>query len=153
MMGDLMTLKRKLHPALKQVPKQVIKDLLAGERRRRRSGDWGPWERVENPHRFGPGWLGQVDHVKKNKVFSVLIRDVGSAIHLGVSSLSGERPTFHEMQRIKNELAGQDVTAVEVYPPHAELVDDADMFHLWIVPRLPFSLFDRPALETGTDDD
>ncbi len=48
------------------------------------------------------------------------------------------------MQRIKDEIAGPDATAIEVYPPHAEIVDQADMFHIWVVPGpLPFSLFDR----------
>lgn len=115
--------------------------ILAVERKRRRTGKWGTWERLENPHRFTPGWLGEVDHIRRNKVFSVLVRDVGSAIHLAVSSLSGDRPGFLEMQRIKNELAGEKYTAVEVYPPQAELVDDAEMFHLWVLFHdLPFSL-------------
>ena len=49
------------------------------------------------------------------------------------------------MQRIKDEIAGQDATAVEVYPPHSEIVDQADMYHLWVLPEpLPFSLADRP---------
>jgi hypothetical protein len=51
------------------------------------------------------------------------------------------RPTFHEMQRIKDDLAGAEATAVEVYPPRSELVDEADMFHIWVLPAgLPFTL-------------
>ena len=47
-------------------------------------------------------------------------------------------------ERIKDEIAGPDATAVEVYPPQAEIVDDADMYHLWVLPApLPFSLFPR----------
>lgn len=39
---------------------------------------------------------------------------------------------------------GPEATAVEVYPPHAEIVDDADMYHLWVLAApLPFSLFPR----------
>ena len=126
---------------LRLAPAKERKKLLETERKRRRSGEWGEWERIENPRRFGPGWLGEVDYVRKNRVFSVLVRDVGSAIHLAVSSLSGDRPTWWEMQRIKNDLAGPGATAVEVYPPQAEVVDGADMFHIWIVPYgLPFSL-------------
>ena len=65
--------------------------------------------------------------------------------HLGVSSLSGIRPTFHEMQRIKNDLAGQDATAIEVYPPQHQMVDEADMFHLWVLRgKLPFGLHTDP---------
>jgi hypothetical protein len=54
--------------------------------------------------------------------------------HLAVSSLSGVRPTFHEMQRIKNELLGPEIIAVEIYPMQDDLVDAADMFHLWVIP-------------------
>lgn len=131
---------RKTSP-LMQVAAKERKRLIQRERRLRRKGDWGPWERLENPHRLRPGWLGEVDHVRKNRVFSVLVRDAQTAIHLGISSLTGDRPTFHEMQRIKNELAGEGATGVEVYPPAGELVDEAEMFHLWIVNPLPFSLY------------
>ena len=130
-----------------QVPTKDRKRLLQRERKLRRTGEWGQWDRLENPHRLKEGWLGEVDHVRRNRVFSVLVRDVGSAIHLAVSSLSSDRPSWPEMQRIKNELAGKKTTAVEVYPPEAELVDDADMYHLWVLfGSLPFSLSgkDRP---------
>lgn len=61
--------------------------------------------------------------------------------HLAIASLSGERPTWWEMQRIKDELAGPDAMAVEVYPPAAEVVDEADMFHIWVLPQpLTFGL-------------
>ncbi len=132
---------RKTSPLMRATPKDR-KRLIARERKLRRTGDWGTWERLENPYRFQPGWLGEVDHVRKNQVFSVLVRDVGTAIHLGISSLTGDRPTFHEMQRIKNDLAGENATGVEVYPPAGELVDEAEMFHLWIIfGGLPFSLY------------
>ncbi|EEX09596.1 conserved hypothetical protein [Ruegeria lacuscaerulensis ITI-1157] len=134
---------RKTNP-LMRAPAKDRKRLLERERRLRRSGEWGEWERLENPHRFQPGWLGDVDHVRKNRVFAVLVRDAGTAIHLAVSSLSGDRPTWHEMQRIKDDLAGPAATAVEVYPPHDEIVDEAEMFHLWVLfGPLPFSLAER----------
>lgn len=130
------------NPALANVKPKAREALLSRERRWRRSGDWGPWERVENPYRLQPGWLGEVDHVRRNKVFAVLVRDVRFAVHLAVSSLTGDRPSWYEMQRIKSDLAGPDATGVEVYPPEREVVDGADMFHIWIVSDLPFSLFD-----------
>lgn len=125
-------------------PAKERKALLQRERRLRRSGEWGEWERIENPRRFGPGWLGEVDHVRRNRVFAVLVRDTPSAIHLAVSSLSGDRPSWHEMQRIKDEICGPQHTGLEVYPPRDEIVDDADMFHLWVVfGGVPFSLAER----------
>jgi hypothetical protein len=130
------------NPALASVSRKTREALLGRERRWRRSGDCGAWERLENPHRLRPGWLGEVDHVRRNKVFAVLVRDVRFAVHLAVGSLTGDRPTWHEMQRIKTDLAGPNATGMEVYPPEREIVDQADMFHIWIVSDLPFSLFD-----------
>lgn len=133
---------RPFNPAVAHLPRKERDALLARERRLRRLGEWGAWERLENPHRLKRGWLGEVDHVRRNRVFAVLVRDVGKAVHLAISSLTGDRPTWHEMQRIKSELAGPDATGIEVYPPDAEIVDQADMFHIWIVSDLPFSLHD-----------
>lgn len=131
---------------LMQAPAKMRKKLVARERKLRRIGEWGEWERLENPHRFQRGWLGEVDHVRRNRVFAVLVRDVGTAIHLAISSLTGDRPSWYEMQRIKNELAGEKATAVEVYPPASEVVDEAEMFHLWVLFKpLPFSLHRRGA--------
>jgi hypothetical protein len=117
-------------------------DLLKREARLRKTGQWGDWEtlRFARPADFGN--IGVFRKAHKCAVFSVLDRmDFSGARHLAVASLSGIRPTFHEMQRIKNEIAGKDATAVEVYPPQPEMVDGADMYHLWVLPGpLPFSL-------------
>lgn len=45
------------------------------------------------------------------------------------------------MQRIQDEIAGPERTAVEIYPPRRDIVDGADMFHLWVLEApLPFGL-------------
>ena len=78
-----------------------------------------------------------------NDVFSVLDRYLENGVrHLAITSLSTVRPSWPEMQRIKDEIAGPNATAVEVYPPQNEIVDDADMYHLWVMAGpLDFSLF------------
>lgn len=46
-------------------------------------------------------------------------------------------------QRIKDELAGPERQAVEVFPPADEVVDDANCYHLWVLPAdqpVPFTL-------------
>lgn len=51
--------------------------------------------------------------------------------------------SWDDLQQIKNEVAGPDKTAVEVYPPEDEVTDTSNIYHLWIIPhdcRLPFSL-------------
>jgi hypothetical protein len=54
-----------------------------------------------------------------------------------------KRPPWYDMQRIKNELFGPERVAVEVFPKESRLVDQANMWHLWVLPEgfeLPFSL-------------
>lgn len=51
-------------------------------------------------------------------------------------------PWAHK-QRIKNEVFGKGRTAVEVFPSERDLVDDANCYHLWVLPvgyDLPFKL-------------
>ena len=46
-------------------------------------------------------------------------------------------------QEIKDELFGSRAVAVEVYPPKKNLVDVADIYHLWVLPKdyqLPFGI-------------
>ena len=65
-------------------------------------------------------------------------------IRAHVSAMSSKM-TWATKQRIKNELAGPERLAFEVYPPVSELVDEADMYWLWIMPegeRTPFNLSD-----------
>jgi hypothetical protein len=45
------------------------------------------------------------------------------------------------LQTIKNEMLGEDVTAVEVYPASDQVVNEANIRHLWEMPEpLPFTL-------------
>lgn len=122
--------------------------LLSNEAKRRKSGEWGAWEIITfSRGSAGSGWASEFTKAHKNKVFSVLDRTLSSGTrHLAVTSLSQVRPTWWEMQRIKNELAGSGATAVEVYPPMNEVVDDADMFHIWVLSEpLEFTLAARPS--------
>lgn len=115
------------------VPRRMRQQQLATERRARSTGDWGPWETMTAPAGTGTdGWGAGVRWVHRNRACAVLERRVeGSFIHLAISSYSGVRPTWREAQRIKDELLGEHMTAIEVYPPKAEIVDAADMYHLW----------------------
>jgi hypothetical protein len=145
------------NPAMHHLPRREQTKLLERERRLRRSGEWGPWESTDClPGTVGTnGWLAFITRHHRNRVFAVLERvaEMG-VVHLGVSSLSGDRPTWHEMQRIKNDLAGPDATAIEVYPPQHQVVDDADMFHIWVLRgKLPFGLHvrDKPLAKALRD--
>lgn len=135
-----------MNPAILHLSRNERRMLLTAEARARSEGRWGEWETLHFPRgSAGGSWAAEFTTVHRNKVFSVLDRTLSNDVrHLAVSSLSAIRPSWREMQRIKDELAGASATAVEVYPPRAEVVDEADMFHLWILPEtLPFSLSDR----------
>jgi hypothetical protein len=46
---------------------------------------------------------------------------------------------WRDLQRIKNELMGEDVEAVEVYPSEKRLVDTANQYYLYAFPELKTS--------------
>lgn len=88
---------------------------------------------------------------------------IGRLQHLMIRSVdfprgpgSGHEPSWQDLQRIKNELCGQDAEAVHVHPRQADVMDQADMYHLFVLPLgkgLPFGLhrecgFARPGDST-----
>lgn len=130
------------------LPRNQRRTLLAAEKKARWSGNWGLWEVLDLP---APpdwqqgGWLGEVRTVHRNRCWSVLDRALPDGTrHLAITSLSQIRPTWWEMQRIKDELAGHSATAVEIYPPSNEVVDGANMYHLWVVATPMPSLWRTP---------
>lgn len=135
-------------PAFETLPRNQRRVLIAKELERRRTGNWPAWETISVPKGSvgDSAWLREIHTVYRNWVFGVLRRDLADGtVHLAISSLSQTRPTWWEAQRIKNDLAGPEATAVEVYPPQCEVVDQADMYHLWVLPSsLPFSIFVPP---------
>lgn len=50
---------------------------------------------------------------------------------------------FYDLMSIKNQICGEDCVAVQVYPKDSEIVDDADMTHIFCFPKgfnLPLTL-------------
>lgn len=73
--------------------------------------------------------------------------DIGRCVHLVMRLKPEATPlsglTWATKQRIKDELVGSGRVAVEVFPPASELVDQAEAYHLWVLPegfRLPFGV-------------
>jgi len=129
-----------MDPFIAYTTRSERRKLLSNEKKNRSSGYWGSWETVNLPNGVpcGSGWASDVRLVSKNNVFAVLIRPLGGKLfHLAITSLSGRRPTWHEMQRIKNDLCGESAIGIEIYPSQDSVVDEADVFHLWVGAKLP----------------
>lgn len=132
---------------------RAVANILRRAELARETGRWPPWK-WHNPYtlKWAHGWLAEVTKFAENGVFSVLMRDfeaapIGIVSHAAISSIGHYTDiTWAERQKIKNELFGRERAAVEVMPPESELVDGANMYHIWVMPPgyvMPFTLATR----------
>lgn len=130
-----------------------LENILAREARARTTGRWPPWvwHDLDNLGR-NAGWASEARRAAENGVFAVMVRETsagawGDVTHAWVRTASQATDlTWAEKQRIKDELFGRERVAIEVFPPRSEMVDAANLFHLWVFPKgfvLPFSLASR----------
>lgn len=115
------------------------------------------WTQVPSPKdkKLGSGWFGEINEVfvSNDKQYCVMLReidtDMGKVTHACMRN-QGSKETnwqgtdicWNEKQRIKNEIFGKEAIAIEVFPPESELVDEANMYHIWVLHefKLPFGL-------------
>lgn len=118
------------------------------ERRRLQREESCPlgWAAHPSPKQLkqGSGWFGELDHVyRKGNEYVVMTREVEGATHACIKSVYGTELSWSQKQMIKNEIFGPERVAVEVFPKESQLVDEADLYHLWVFPawyELPFGL-------------
>ena len=58
---------------------------------------------------------------------------------------------WRDLQRIKDEIAGTDCEAVQLFPSSSRLVDQANQYHLWVMPpklAFPVGMFGGKLLDT-----
>lgn len=93
--------------------------------------------------------------VYANDVYQVSVYAIGGPnvkpedqmLHLSLKR--HDRAAVHDwrhLQAIKNEIAGPERVAVEIYPPESGLVDTSNQYHLWVFPpgtELPFGFDER----------
>lgn len=102
---------------------------------------WTPLER-SIPHRNGvpidigdeEQWANDLYVVNKRTNFD----DEGepTAIHLSIRNQDrSTRHDWRDFQRIKNQLAGPEWEAIEIYPAESRLIDMANQYHLFCVPN------------------
>lgn len=65
------------------------------------------------------------------------IRITVNRTELAASGRWADGITWDQLERIKSEIGHGDRWAVELYPPDAEVVDVANMRHLWLLTEAP----------------
>ena len=88
--------------------------------------------------------LDQPDEIWINDVYNVTIRrhkkdpvfgTFGGMIQLGISTFDGTaRHDWREFQQVKNQLAGPECEAFELYPAESRLMDPSNYYTLWCFP-------------------
>jgi hypothetical protein len=110
----------------------------------RTKSHWAPLERVslkdvvDRTGKMPPAWC-QAIYI--NDVYLVMMSVpqvspvLGEVEHFIVQRNDGApvRDWLH-VQRIKAELYGAERCAIEAYPPKSETVNDANVYHLWVLP-------------------
>lgn len=96
---------------------------------------------------MGRGWFGELNKTFTDGEYAVMSRTIqtewGLMDHVCIRNKDNTDISWLHKQTIKNELYGEERTAIEVFPAVSDLVDEANMYHLWILPKgmkLPFSL-------------
>lgn len=126
---------------IKSVPPKMLHDTFGVY-----SGQWMPemdrcWMDFERGYSVSSRMVytkqfGNVEHVTISRIHEDL-----NSFHV---STGGEAPIgWNEKMMIKNELFGEDRFAIEVYPKQKNLVDIADVYHLWVFDKkydMPFGI-------------
>lgn len=94
------------------------------------------------------GAVDKVDRPERwaNDIYSVLVRrwtedkvfgSRGGMIQIGIHTLDGAaRHDWRDFQNIKNQIAGDQCEAFELYPAEARLLDPSNYYTLWCFPGL-----------------
>lgn len=108
------------------------------------------WQKEYSPKQLGrgEGWFGELNQCYRyNREYVVMTRPVqtewGEVIHACIRNKDNTDIPWAKKQWIKNSLFGFDRIAIEVFPTKDRLIDDANMYHLWILPKgfnMPFGI-------------
>ena len=106
------------------------------------------WQRVPAPNTVGSkvhGWVREMNEAYKdiNSQYAVLVRtidtELGKVKHAAIRNIDSTDIPWSEKQRIKNELFGEEKQAIEFFPKQSELIDEANMYHIWILEEVELS--------------
>lgn len=138
--------------------------------RRKRTGvttpqPWGTWYVAHNnPETVARAQAAYPDvdlspspteQIVRNNRYTVIIDKLaapevpgGTIVYLSIKR-NDRKPmrNWRDLQRIKNELVGREVEAVELFPAESRMVDCANQYHLWCLSsseyRFPFGFRER----------
>lgn len=121
-------------------PNRQQRRAAVAEARTRRSWDWFKPSLTDAARARHPA-CADVLRVLRNDIYVVQIYGVpwrhyhDPLLHLIVRRIDGGKSfPWRDLQRIKDELVSPDRTAVQVHPPDYEVVDQANLAHLWVYP-------------------
>jgi len=107
-----------------------------------------PSERHHTLDQFIPGKVDDFAHPEhwESDIFQVTVRrwtkdpvfgTDGGMIQIGINALDGTaRHDWREFQWIKNQIAGPECEAFELYPAESRLMDPSNYYSLWCFPGL-----------------
>jgi hypothetical protein len=122
----LVALWRRYHPEAAQEAPSYLKPLVLSNVRQ-------PGDHASKPDEY---WNNDTYHItvrryRKDPVF----QSEGGMVQLGISSLDGTaRHDWRDFQAIKNQLAGAECEAFELYPAESRLLDPSNYYTLWCFP-------------------
>lgn len=137
-----------MNRALRRTQNEILRKREGAERRAFATGRWPAWEpKAITYGEVGAGWCAEIHTAYHNTILAVLHRTVktewGPVEHLAIRNATSTDIPWAVKQRVKDELIGTDRIALEVFPKTNELVDDANMYHIWVMPAdftLPFTI-------------
>lgn len=108
-------------------------------KRKKKNWDHAPW----TPFQEAAINTSVPEHARPHHVFINSIYQVsvwyersevfGDIAHLSIKTHDKQaRHDWRELQRIKNELCGEETEAVELYPAESRVVDTANQYHLFV---------------------
>jgi hypothetical protein len=122
----LVALWRKYHPEAAKEVSAALKPLMEFQRRKDAHG-------IEVVEFCNDTYVVSVRRYADDKVFGTS----GGMITLGISALDGTaKHDFRDFQAIKNQLAGSECEAFELYPAESRLLDPSNYYTLWCFPGL-----------------
>lgn len=118
------------------------------------------WEGSRKPKTGDPLQPSEPNEEWGNDVYNITVRrwetdpvfgTHGGMIQIGISSLDGTaKHDWRDFQAIKNQLAGPECEAFELYPAESRLLDPSNYYTLWCFPGLKRIKVGRP--ERGVRD-